>query len=35
LPNLHLGPDGPVMLTRGDPGVLPFPDEGTGNGSGC
>jgi plasmid stability protein len=35
LPDLHLGSDGPVMLTRGDPAVLPFPDEGTGNGSGC
>jgi hypothetical protein len=32
--DLHLGPDGPVMLTRGGPGVSPVQDEGTGDGSG-
>jgi plasmid stability protein len=31
--NLRLGPDSPVMLTRGGPAVLPVPDEGAGNGS--
>ena len=35
LPDLRLGPDDPVMLTRGGPAVSPVPDEGTGNGSGC
>ena len=35
LPDLHLGPDGPVMLTCGDPAVSPVSDEGTSNGSGC
>ncbi len=35
LPDLHLGPDGPVMLTHDGPAVSPVPDEGTGNGSGC
>jgi len=34
LPDLHLGPDGPMMLTRSQ-AILPVPDEGTGNGSGC
>ena len=35
LPDLHLGPDGPVMLTHDGAAVSPVPDEGTGNGSGC
>ena len=35
LPDLRLGPDGPVLLTRGVPAVSPVPDEGTGDGSGC
>ncbi len=35
LPDLHLGPDGLVMLTHDGPAVSPVPDEGTGNGSGC
>ena len=35
LPDLQLGSDDPVMLTRGGPAVLPVSDEGTGNGSGC
>ena len=35
LPDLRLGPDGPVMLTRGGPAVSPVPGEGAGNGSGC
>jgi hypothetical protein len=34
LPDLRLGPDGPVMLTRGGPAVLPVPGEGTGDGGG-
>jgi hypothetical protein len=34
-PDLRLGPDGPVTLTRGGPAVSPAPGEGTGNGSGC
>ena len=35
LPDLQLGPDGPVMLTRGGPAVSPVPDDGTGDGGGC
>jgi hypothetical protein len=35
VPDLGLGPDGPVMLTRGSPAASPVPDEVTGNGSGC
>ncbi len=35
VPDLRLGPDGPVMLTRGGPAVSPVLDEGTGDGSGC
>jgi hypothetical protein len=34
-PDHHLGPDGPVMLTRAGPAVSPVSDEGTGDGSGC
>jgi len=34
-PDLRLGPDGPVMLTRGGPAVSPVRGEGTGDGSGC
>ena len=34
-PDLHAGPDGPVMLTRDGPTVWPVPGEGTSNGSGC
>jgi plasmid stability protein len=35
LPDLHLGPYGPVMPIRGGPAVSPVPDEGTSNGSDC
>ncbi len=34
-PDLGLGADGPVILTRRGSAVSPVPDEGTGNGSGC
>jgi plasmid stability protein len=34
-PGLRLGPDGPVLLTRGGPAVSPARGEGTGDGSGC
>jgi len=34
-PDLRLGPDGPVMLTRGDMAVSPARGEGTGDGGGC
>ena len=34
-PDLRLGSDGPVMVTRGGPAVSPVPGEGAGNGSGC
>jgi plasmid stability protein len=33
-PDLRLGPDGPVLLTRGGPAVSPARGEGTGDGSG-
>jgi plasmid stability protein len=33
-PGLRLGPDDPVMLTRGGPAVSPVRGEGTGDGSG-
>ena len=33
LPDLQLGSDGPVILTRGGAAVLPVPDKGTHNGS--
>jgi plasmid stability protein len=32
-PDLHLGPDSPVMLTGGGPTASPILDEGTGDGS--
>lgn len=34
-PDLRLGPDGPVLLTRGGTAVSPVRVEGTGDGSGC
>jgi len=34
-PDLRLGPDSPVLLTRGGPAVSPVRGEGTGDGSGC
>jgi len=34
-PDLRLGPDGPVMLTRGGMAVSPARGEGTGDGGGC
>jgi plasmid stability protein len=34
-PDLRLGTDGQVMLTRGSPAVSPLPGEVTGDGSGC
>jgi plasmid stability protein len=34
-PDLRLGPDGPVMLTRGSMAVSPVRGEGTGDGGGC
>jgi hypothetical protein len=34
-PDLRLGPDGPVMLTRGGTAVSPVRGEGTGDASGC
>jgi len=34
-PDVHPGPDGPVMLTRSGPAVSPVPGEGTSDGSGC
>jgi plasmid stability protein len=35
VPDVGLGPDGSLILTRGGPAVSPVSDEGTGNGSGC
>jgi plasmid stability protein len=34
-PDLRLGPDNPVMLTRSGTAVSPVRGEGTGDGSGC